>query len=132
MIRRPPRSTRTDTLCPYTTLFRSQGKGHLAPVDQLSVAPPGVLPGGATSRNEKFRDVRYRLAVPGGGLPPHPDGPLRPRLSPRRGGLFGLLSLHLRIRAGIAAEIGRAPVCTHATNAPPVCPPPPHTKKTTT
>src|SRR3546814_11270827 len=41
MIRRPPRSTRTDTLFPYTTLFRSllsqhaarytgepQGKGH--------------------------------------------------------------------------------------------------------
>src|SRR3546814_2247471 len=24
MIRRPPRSTRTDTLCPYTTLFRSE------------------------------------------------------------------------------------------------------------
>src|SRR3546814_12175837 len=23
MIRRPPRSTRTDTLCPYTTLFRT-------------------------------------------------------------------------------------------------------------
>src|SRR3546814_7051968 len=23
MIRRPPKSTRTDTLCPYTTLFRS-------------------------------------------------------------------------------------------------------------
>src|SRR3546814_18786940 len=23
MLRRPPRSTRTDTLCPYTTLFRS-------------------------------------------------------------------------------------------------------------
>src|SRR3546814_4012842 len=28
MIRRPPRSTRTDTLFPYTTLFRSDG-GHL-------------------------------------------------------------------------------------------------------
>src|SRR3546814_16354696 len=27
MIRRPPRSTRTDTLFPYTTLFRSQGSG---------------------------------------------------------------------------------------------------------
>src|SRR3546814_11564111 len=26
MIRRPPRSTRTDTLFPYTTLFRSQGQ----------------------------------------------------------------------------------------------------------
>src|SRR3546814_13468433 len=26
MIRRPPRSTRTDTLLPYTTLFRSNGR----------------------------------------------------------------------------------------------------------
>src|SRR3546814_15078129 len=30
MIRRPPRSTRTDTLCPYTTLFRSK-LGVVAP-----------------------------------------------------------------------------------------------------
>src|SRR3546814_18736848 len=29
MIRRPPRSTRTDTLFPYTTLFRSYGAGEL-------------------------------------------------------------------------------------------------------
>src|SRR3546814_21016785 len=28
MIRRPPRSTRTDTLFPYTTLFRSIGRAH--------------------------------------------------------------------------------------------------------
>src|SRR3546814_18659134 len=28
MIRRPPRSTRTDTLFPYTTLFRSRGAVH--------------------------------------------------------------------------------------------------------
>src|SRR3546814_3023526 len=28
MIRRPPRSTRTDTLFPYTTLFRSAGDGY--------------------------------------------------------------------------------------------------------
>src|SRR3546814_18434792 len=28
MIRRPPRSTRTDTLFPYTTLFRSQADGR--------------------------------------------------------------------------------------------------------
>src|SRR3546814_5582151 len=33
-IRRPPRSTRTDTLFPYTTLFRSRG------VREDSVAPP--------------------------------------------------------------------------------------------
>src|SRR3546814_13747617 len=33
MIRRPPRSTRTDTLFPYTTLFRSsaRAKGSAAP-----------------------------------------------------------------------------------------------------
>src|SRR3546814_3009383 len=28
MIRRPPRSTRTDTLFPYTTLFRSKKSAH--------------------------------------------------------------------------------------------------------
>src|SRR3546814_5402214 len=31
MIRRPPRSTRTDTLFPYTTLFRSGRAGTLRP-----------------------------------------------------------------------------------------------------
>src|SRR3546814_10104397 len=31
MIRRPPRSTRTDTLFPYTTLFRSRGAGRIRP-----------------------------------------------------------------------------------------------------
>src|SRR3546814_13637161 len=30
MIRRPPRSTRTDTLVPYTTLFRSDPPDHVA------------------------------------------------------------------------------------------------------
>src|SRR3546814_3577455 len=30
MIRRPPRSTRTDTLCPYTTLCRSHLRRDLA------------------------------------------------------------------------------------------------------
>src|SRR3546814_19941951 len=30
MIRRPPRSTRTDTLFPYTTLFRSDGNAQRA------------------------------------------------------------------------------------------------------
>src|SRR3546814_1447588 len=35
MIRRPPRSTRTDTLVPYTTLFRSwAGQGLLHQFDQ--------------------------------------------------------------------------------------------------
>src|SRR3546814_2626086 len=33
MIRRPPRSTRTDTLFPYTTLFRSEA--DVVPIDVL-------------------------------------------------------------------------------------------------
>src|SRR3546814_14526436 len=40
MIRRPPRSTRTDTLFPYTTLFRSR-VGVLAVLDV--VEEPGCL-----------------------------------------------------------------------------------------
>src|SRR3546814_3757498 len=39
MIRRPPRSTRTDTLFPYTTLFRSspsRGRECAAPAPQTS------------------------------------------------------------------------------------------------
>src|SRR3546814_8835236 len=35
MIRRPPRSTRTDTLFPYTTLFRSTPLGHVSATGQL-------------------------------------------------------------------------------------------------
>src|SRR3546814_15323552 len=38
MVRRPPRSTRTDTLFPYTTLFRSAEVIGTA-ADQFQVAP---------------------------------------------------------------------------------------------
>src|SRR3546814_19759742 len=45
MIRRPPRSTRPDTLFPYTTLFRSPpaatGLISRVPVDRLDDAQPG-------------------------------------------------------------------------------------------
>src|SRR3546814_5309709 len=42
MIRRPPRSTRTDTLFPYTTLFRSRQRGDpdRRRGDQRRVAAP--------------------------------------------------------------------------------------------
>src|SRR3546814_5023754 len=40
MVRRPPRSTRTDTLFPYTTLFRSAG--------QLAATSTGALDLGIT------------------------------------------------------------------------------------
>src|SRR3546814_16596025 len=47
MIRRPPRSTRTDTLFPYTTLFRSErlvvGEGGV--VDELDAVAHALLDG---------------------------------------------------------------------------------------
>src|SRR3546814_9377352 len=56
MIRRPPRSTRTDTLCPYTTLFRSDGGGAVPPAGKrpgdgagLRWAGLGGLCGGGTA-----------------------------------------------------------------------------------
>src|SRR3546814_4734016 len=42
MIRRPPRSTRTDTLFPYTTLFRSGGQG-LGPAFDAARGGRGVI-----------------------------------------------------------------------------------------
>src|SRR3546814_695357 len=38
MIRRPPRSTRTDTLFPYTTLFRSLQRPIIVPKNKLGSA----------------------------------------------------------------------------------------------
>src|SRR3546814_15653378 len=46
MIRRPPRSTRTDTLFPYTTLFRSRGT---AAARRSGGGPGGTLGGWATA-----------------------------------------------------------------------------------
>src|SRR3546814_18237611 len=43
MILRPPRSTRTDTLFPYTTLFRSVSGGR--DINEVEVAVGAVEPG---------------------------------------------------------------------------------------
>src|SRR3546814_18097992 len=51
MIRRPPRSTRTDTLFPYTTLFRSEfafGTSTLPYYADVKGAPPNTIIGGAS------------------------------------------------------------------------------------
>src|SRR3546814_11445127 len=55
MIRRPPRSTRTDTLFPYTTLFRSRSgarprqwlpaRGNLQPPPHRRPRQPALEPG---------------------------------------------------------------------------------------
>src|SRR3546814_4391121 len=53
MIRRPPRSTRTDTLFPYTTLFRSPCRGRAGGRSQ-SASPRRYRSGGARRFRGQF------------------------------------------------------------------------------
>src|SRR3546814_12299861 len=73
MIRLPPRSTRTDTLFPYTTLFRShRGAGfgaRVAAVEPDDVRPPAVTLGqeAAIDRGVGFGELALgRQVAPGG------------------------------------------------------------------
>src|SRR3546814_2861955 len=50
MILRPPRSTRTDTLFPYTTLFRSLGRAGLTRSASLSPSSPTFRFSGGSDR----------------------------------------------------------------------------------
>src|SRR3546814_10486771 len=90
MIRRPPRSTRTDTLFPYTTLFRSAGvairieEGVLGELlgdraaafdhpagheivdrrarDALRIDPPMAVEAPILDREERLADVRRQFS----------------------------------------------------------------------
>src|SRR3546814_11056713 len=81
-IRRPPRSTRTDTLFPYTTLFRSGGAGRCR----------------AFLEGRVERDLRILLV----------EQILRPQLE--RPALVGAAHADARVDDRIAVQIGRAHV----------------------
>src|SRR3546814_20898732 len=61
MIRRPPRSTRTDTLFPYTTLFRSK-RGHLRRKEASHLEPSQGSPNFAACACDVACDRRERRA----------------------------------------------------------------------
>src|SRR3546814_10689768 len=67
MIPRPPRSTRTDTLCPDTTLFRSAhlrvGAGGIGHSRQRARQWPDHSDQGRTqsATDRVFRDARWRI-----------------------------------------------------------------------
>src|SRR3546814_1407540 len=73
MIRRPPRSTRTDTLVPYTTLFRSLWL-HRAEIDARNFGHP-VEPLADGHRRDRRTDQRRLRALdhrePGRPVRPH-------------------------------------------------------------
>src|SRR3546814_8601631 len=83
MIRRPPRSTRTDTLFPYTTLFRSS---------RIDPEPARGFPGS--------RGRRDHLCEP----PDRPasDGPTRPMFFSR---FFKMMSHDMAIDLGTANTV---------------------------
>src|SRR3546814_11828904 len=107
MIRRPPRSTRTDTLFPYTTLFRSDQHGTEAKEGQQS----GLVSKGFKRNKSALADLTY---PPLNVLKPVcrdiwiVDGPLIG---------FGALGIRLpfptrmtivRLEGGLFIQIGRA------------------------
>src|SRR3546814_8443287 len=94
MIRRPPRSTRTDTLCPDTTRFRSNRA--LEPGSLYLVDSGGQYPDGTT-------DITRTVAIG------QPAEEMRDRFT-------RVLKGHIAL-----AKIGRAHVCTPVTNAHLVC-----------
>src|SRR3546814_13726993 len=64
MIRRPPRSTRTDTLFPYTTLFRSRPPGRSATGPAAAAPGRRCAPGtGVRARRFLIRANRERRRV---------------------------------------------------------------------
>src|SRR3546814_8630937 len=105
MIRRPPRSTRTDTLFPYTTLFRSPGACASELLGMMScrvMARIWARPGCLTT-----------------ACPPRPSGdvPIAAALQHRHGGarillrgkldILGKTGRGKRLARGAAAEDGR-------------------------
>src|SRR3546814_12620474 len=124
MIRRPPRSTRTDTLFPYTTLFRSLGRGRPDVVELLllggvdvHVVSAGVLAddhplvdGGPRAHEHHAALLQGRQRESGGGTAAVGDqGTVRPTLDLARPRLHLLEAVveeagYARLGAELAAE----------------------------
>src|SRR3546814_8624333 len=119
MIRRPPRSTRTDTLFPYTTLFRSLRGVFLDAADGLADDAHHLADGlGAAAHG--FRAAGGLVALGDellGLVRQAPEGrvDLRRRVGGLRRQRLHLAGHHREALAGVArprrlAEIGRAHV----------------------
>src|SRR3546814_18576649 len=79
MIRRPPRSTRTDTLCPYTTLFRSPIPSTAGRRQNTAVHLFDAGASGKAHRDTHFAidqvEERFDAALAAGGQRVNPGSP---------------------------------------------------------
>src|SRR3546814_1234746 len=127
MIRRPPISTRPDTLFPYTTLFRAQdsrhrGAGPVAGPDRGTGAKGRAGPMAPMDRQAADAGAPDAAALPdhrgGGGAhagTQRPsvgragDAPHRPRRQPQRGWQLSLEIRPLSARSGASGLVGCRP-----------------------
>src|SRR3546814_2597075 len=118
MIRRPPRSTRTDTHFPYTTLFRSttasaspscRRRAGSCPTRKRA-RPTWVAKCSAASSDEA--GLGEELSMSRIGKNPV-DGPAGVEIA-IKGGMVS-------VKGKVSSQIGRAHVCTTVTNAQLVC-----------
>src|SRR3546814_3826547 len=97
MFRRPPRSTRTDTPFPYTTLFQALGQQVIDRLAPFGVARGGEAAGGLVKTVEAGRDgFRDRVAVDGEAV--------------ERGEQRGRLGDNFAVQGDAPLQIGRAHV----------------------
>src|SRR3546814_10152272 len=131
MIRRPPRSTRTDTLFPYTTLFRSARLAHHRP-PEIAQRPRGAALDDAFGdedhliRGQRIDRLaranlrpRHRLAVPVGRVAARARAPV---CRPEHLAVAILDEIDQRRIVPLALETGRAHDRTQVTHAQLVCP----------
>src|SRR3546814_8653529 len=131
MSQRPPRSTRTDTLFPYTTLFRStlRSPRPRQPTEDSRRNYPGERRCAAAHSS-----AHSWLRLRGGRNDRGCGGNLGRHSLPIRPGAIAHLAEDRRLRRAVGrghecaphdpdrlVEIGRAHVCTPVTNAHPVC-----------
>src|SRR3546814_2580464 len=110
MMRLPPRSTRTGTLCTYTTFFRS----HVGAPHVLTLVVDAASPTGGRQVDPHGGGVRG----PGRGV----VGPHVAHGRRQAAGEEGRDALpEEQVDGRVVAEIGRAHVCTPVTNAHLVC-----------
>src|SRR3546814_8522475 len=106
MIRRPPRSTRTDTLFPYTTLFRSfaaVGHAHRRVGKRDTAIGAALISGGIAFLPYAARNLGWWPEL--GGWPS-----MMLLLAFQTASLFGLIVASISTSSMVAEKIGRAHV----------------------
>src|SRR3546814_4887989 len=91
MIRRPPRSTRTDTLFPYTTLFRSPAEWIGCGQADIIIDRPGIAPIGDHCAEPRAVEAEAAKTMRIHEWPRRPAGPFAPTSlrRPARQGIGG-------------------------------------------